>query len=76
MSRIFKYKLINILAGYRALFIQVMKNTCDEKNKATLKRKISEIEKGIDKLLKIEEGWDGVNRLHENKVLLGIYQRK
>lgn len=76
MSRIFKYKLINILAGYRALFIQVMKNTYDEKNKATLKRKISKIEKGIDKLLKIEEGWDGVNRLHENKVLLGIYQRK
>ena len=76
ISRVFKYNLINKLAGYRSLFIQVLRYVYDSRNIDTIQKKISEIEKGIDKLVKFDEGVSGSRRADENKILIDIYKMK
>lgn len=76
MSRSFKYTLINLLAGYRSLFIQVLRNTNDEKRKTALKKKISRIEKGIDQLIETNDSTNMAKKTNETKILSEIYYRK
>lgn len=76
LSRPFKYKIINILAGYRSMFIQVIRYTKDSQCKTVLYDKILEIEKGIEKLLRFDESLSGNDKQCEIKILTEIYQRK
>lgn len=76
ISRQFKYKLINILAGYRALFIQVMRYTYDNEYKQLLTRKIKEVEKAIDKISDFNEESNGNCYKIENEILKEIYLKK
>ena len=68
--------MINILAGYRSLFIQVLRYVHDSHNKEVIQKKIAEIEKGINKISQFKENNIGVNKVDEYKILMEICSKK